>query len=85
MKHRAANKVIANTLGYYWLPCPVCGQEFGGHEHRSIPNGIVASIPAPDGPQGLSLCICPDCAHAGRGRTDPILDAKWAALFGDGA
>lgn len=30
---RWLNKVYAILLGYFWLPCPVCGKEFGGHEH----------------------------------------------------
>ena len=30
---RFLNKLYANLLGYFWLPCPVCGKYFGGHEH----------------------------------------------------
>ena len=26
------NKLYANIKGYFWLPCPICGNYFGGHE-----------------------------------------------------
>ena len=29
---RRLNKLYANVFGYFWLPCPVCGEDFGGHE-----------------------------------------------------
>lgn len=71
MRHRAANRAYALVGGYFWLPCPLCGQEFGGHEWRDI-DSKRSSIPAPDGPQGMSIGICPDCTEAGRGYDDPI-------------
>jgi hypothetical protein len=30
---RLLHKLYAKALGYFWLPCPVCGKEYGGHEH----------------------------------------------------
>lgn len=30
---RIAHKIYARMFGYFWLPCPVCGKHFGGHEH----------------------------------------------------
>jgi hypothetical protein len=24
--------LYAKLRGYFWLPCPICGQMFGGHE-----------------------------------------------------
>lgn len=83
MKHRAMNRAIARAGGYFWLPCPLCGQEFGGHEWRDI-NGKRSSIPSPDGPQGMSTGICPDCTIAGRGYDDPLFLAKaeeWRCQF----
>lgn len=71
MRARALNRAIARAGGYFWLPCPLCGQEFGGHEWRPI-EGKISSIPAPDGPQGMSIGICPDCTAAGRGYLDPM-------------
>mgnify|MGYP001580585561 CR=1 FL=1 len=29
---RFLHKWYANTMGYFWLPCPRCGEMFGGHE-----------------------------------------------------
>lgn len=26
------HKLYAKLNGYFWLPCPVCGEYFGGHE-----------------------------------------------------
>jgi hypothetical protein len=71
VRSRAFHRTYARTMGYFWLPCPLCGQEFGGHEWRDI-DGKRSSIPAPDGPQGMSIGICPDCTEAGRGYDDPI-------------
>ena len=30
---RLLNRIYAFIFGYFWLPCPVCGKKFGGHEH----------------------------------------------------
>lgn len=30
--NRAYNYTIASWGGYFWLPCPICGEHFGGHE-----------------------------------------------------
>jgi len=29
---RVLHKLYAYLHSYFWLPCPVCGKEFGGHE-----------------------------------------------------
>lgn len=47
-------------MGYFWLPCPECGQCFGGHEW-GFANGMYASI------NGKG--ICQDCADAGKSDT----------------
>jgi succinate dehydrogenase/fumarate reductase flavoprotein subunit len=26
--------VYAFLNGYFWLPCPLCGRKFGGHEYK---------------------------------------------------
>lgn len=44
---RWVNRLYANLLGYFWLPCPICGQMFGGHERSktvSVPVGPDASL-----------------------------------------
>lgn len=49
--------------GYFWLPCPLCGREYGGHEWRDI-DGKSSVIP--DRP-GQNKGICPDCTRRGLG------------------
>lgn len=46
--------------GYFWLPCPICGREFGGHESD-------ATIPDPSRQPGGGLMICPFCEAEGKG------------------
>jgi hypothetical protein len=56
---RLAARVIAAVGGYFWLPCPICREMFGGHEWRDY-----------DGHQSYVLndgAICPGCTRAGRG------------------
>lgn len=31
---RWLNRLYAGLFGYFWLPCPLCGEYFGGHEWR---------------------------------------------------
>ena len=33
-RFRFLNKIYANIAGYFWLPCPICGEYFGGHEWK---------------------------------------------------
>jgi hypothetical protein len=34
--NRIYNFFSANLRGYFWKPCPICGEYFGGHEHSDI-------------------------------------------------
>ena len=55
---RLLNKLYAWMFGYFWLPCPVCKENFGGHESG------YAAIVAEDG-RGYVVCSKPACnAHA---------------------
>lgn len=72
MRRRRFNKRYAKSHGYFWLPCPLCGQHSGGHEWRRV-DGRESSIPHPSGLPGMARGICPDCTKAGRG------DAAWAS------
>jgi hypothetical protein len=56
MRFRLFNKLYADIFGYFWLPCPLCGQYFGGHEWTS------RTAHTKDG-KG----ICPDCDKKGLG------------------
>ncbi len=29
---RWVQRIIAQAGHYFWLPCPICGEDFGGHE-----------------------------------------------------
>lgn len=33
---RRAHHWLATRHGYFWLPCPTCGREFGGHESGDV-------------------------------------------------
>lgn len=62
---RWVHQLYAAVAGYFWLPCPLCGAYFGGHEWRDR-KGLPAHIPKPGHP-GISVGICPKCTLAGRG------------------
>lgn len=51
----------ANFAGYFWLPCPLCGEYFGGHEWKvGSPNhSIMTSWNTGSG-------VCPNCHDAAR-------------------
>ena len=41
---RWMHKMYAKVFGYFWLPCPICGEYFGGHEvKRETPRVAVSS------------------------------------------
>jgi hypothetical protein len=62
----------ASYARFFWQPCPLCNQPFGGHEWRDI-GGKSSQIPDPTqqptselGPF-FSIGICPACTKAERG------------------
>lgn len=65
MRHRALNRLLARLGGYFWLPCPLCGQPFGGHEWHDV-DGLSSIVNVPGNP-GSGRGICPDCTAAGFG------------------
>lgn len=73
----ARRRAIATLGGYFWLPCPVCGENFGGHEWRDYA-GLPSSVPNPDS-RGLSTGICPDCTAAGYGYDSEACYEIWEA------
>lgn len=32
---RILHRIYAGLTGYFWLPCPICKEYFGGHEKNS--------------------------------------------------
>ena len=53
---RMLNKWYAKAMGYFWTPCPICGEEFGGHEYVS---GTSLCVSPSSG-----LCVCKKCKDA---------------------
>lgn len=65
MRIALMEKAKAVAGGYFWLPCPCCGEEFGGHEW--VTDGpLPGSVPDPAVPQ-QSWGICPKCTELGYG------------------
>lgn len=56
---RTLHRLYAWLFGYFWLPCPVCGKMFGGHEVADIFTGAVIAE------DGKAHCVCrdPQCMH----------------------
>lgn len=66
-KWRWFHRWWAAFFGYFWIPCPVCGKPFGGHEWRVI-NGLSSSVWIPDETGDYTMRgICPKCTAAGHG------------------
>lgn len=76
MRNRLGHQLYAALCGYFWLPCPLCSQEFGGHEWRDIDgkSSVITETVGKDGLRETGFGICPDCTEAGRGDsfTDPV-------------
>ena len=53
---RAQHRAYAESRGFFWLPCPRCGQPFGGHEWRYGPEYTI-TYPGGDAGEG----VCPRC------------------------
>ncbi len=56
---RIFQQMYAFLHSYFWLPCPLCGQHFGGHEWLNEDNSCILS--SWDAGQG----VCPDCTRNG--------------------
>jgi hypothetical protein len=61
MKYRFFNWVYATIFGYFWLPCPVCGKNFGGHEWKD--DNSVYTGKGDDGYPYQGTGVCPDCGE----------------------
>jgi len=55
---RWLHKVIAKVGHFFWLPCPRCGREFGGHEWRYAFQEVADDPPE----RGRGRGVCPWCA-----------------------
>jgi len=63
---RDVHEFYARTHRYFWLPCPLCGEEFGGHEWQDIDGKPSAIFREPEAPN-KGTGICPKCTAAGLG------------------
>jgi len=41
---RWVHRLRAHFGGYFWLPCPICGRRFGGHEWKGVILWVSASM-----------------------------------------
>jgi hypothetical protein len=53
----------AFICGYFWLPCPICGHYFGGHE---IGGSLMIS-------HGMGQCVCKSCVAEANRRNKEFL------------
>ncbi len=56
---RWLHKLRARLTGYFWLPCPVCGEMFGGHQ---ILRHSTGALVGEDG-QAFAVCGNPLCSY----------------------
>ena len=53
---RWVHRTFAKAHGFFWIPCPLCTREFGGHEIHDV-------IPDPLGGERWFVGICPFCTQ----------------------
>lgn len=63
---RVYHWLYAHLFGYFWLPCPLCGRTFGGHE---APQGALLLSYG----SGVSTCPDPACVAEARRRSAEYL------------
>lgn len=91
---RSVNKWWANINGFFWVPCPICGTWFGGHEitDASLETDGPAPVDVPvfiNGVQSFSVpgkmfrskCVCWKC----EGEAEVRNRARRAWIGGKGA
>lgn len=74
-KARRIEEKYAHANGFFWLPCPVCGEPFGGHEVDW--DAVHAFVDSQDAP-GYGALICPRCVgrHGGDASFQDSLDSS---------
>ena len=91
-KHRLVrrfHRYYANAFGYFWLPCPICGENYGGHEWKNHNVGIATER------AGVTKGMCNECAKRFEAKHPPgsqiIVDGEtgkswvWAMTFSSNA
>lgn len=59
-KPRFLHHIYAKALGYFWLPCPLCGEHFGGHEWMESKTRMERRASIPTGPN-TAIGVCRNC------------------------
>lgn len=54
---RFVHRLWAWLRGYFWIPCPICSREFGGHERK----GGLLYLEHPLYTDGTSMLVCRNC------------------------
>jgi hypothetical protein len=61
---RWLSRLYAAVFGYFWMPCPVCGRFFGGHEAGEF------AVYRPGLAMGRVTCRDAACEAVGKASTD---------------
>jgi hypothetical protein len=77
---RLLHRLYAFFFGCFWVPCPICGAYFGGHEcdgERAIIDPF-SELHMPDGSRtSTGKCVCRKCGpKAERINSMPLVDRK---------
>jgi hypothetical protein len=73
---RIYHKLYAKSTGYFWLPCPLCGREFGGHEWGDSPWATI-----PTDIENSRTGVCPACEQSRH--QAGIWDRPWTPMSSD--
>jgi hypothetical protein len=71
----------AETYGYFWLPCDICGEYTSGFEWLHVSNSTWPTSVPDFGNWGNSTGICPDCTYAGHGWPTSECYEVWGITF----
>jgi hypothetical protein len=66
MRFEAFHEAYAARHGLFWLPCPLCMREYGGHQYAG---GVPDPMHPPAGPLSplMYVGICPPCTRSRKG------------------
>jgi hypothetical protein len=76
----ASRRRAAHRGGFFWMPCPICGEHFAGFEAVTDPV-LYTSVY-----DGILICPKPACADEARerNRLSGLDDQRRRFFFGDG-